>query len=266
MTRIPHPKPASHSRSIANFFRILSLLVLLLAIALLSAIATMHFAIHGAEVRVPALKGMTVSQARSETAGLGLNLVVDNRYYSGAVAAGHILTQSPPPGTIVRRAWQVRVAESLGPQQVEVPNTVGMPERVAELTLRRAGIDVGAPAFLPDAGAVAGTVLAQDPPPHAEDIAEPTVSLLIAAPADQQPDGWVMPNLVGVLAPAAESALIRMGVKVAPLHYLEVPVAPVGSGAAPPRMPVQPGAVIDQSPPAGARLTQTDTVHLTVAR
>ncbi|MFP5276658.1 MAG: PASTA domain-containing protein [Acidobacteriota bacterium] len=249
-----------------NFFRILSLLVLLLAIALLSAITTMHFAIHGAEVQVPALRGMTVAQARSETAGLRLNLIVDNRYYSGEVAAGHILTQSPNPGTIVRHGWRVRVAESLGPQQVQVPNTVGMSEQAAELTLRRAGIDVGQPAYLPAPDATAGTVLAQDPPAHAEDIAQPTVSLLIAAPNDQQPDGWVMPDLAGMLAPAAESTLIRVGIKVAPLTYVDVPVAPVGSGNALPQAPVKPGAVIAQSPAAGARVEQTDTVHLTVAR
>src|ERR1039458_8777800 len=82
-----------------NFFQIASLVMLLIAVALLSAIATMHFAIHGAEVQVPTLQGMTVADARSQTAGLGLNLNVDNRYYSSDVAAGHILTQSPTAGT-----------------------------------------------------------------------------------------------------------------------------------------------------------------------
>jgi beta-lactam-binding protein with PASTA domain len=110
-----------NSRSIVNFFRVASMLMLLVAVALLSAIATMHFATHGAEVEVPSLKGMTVADARSETAGLGLNLNVDNRYYSGDVATGHILSQSPAPGTVVRREWQVRVSESLGPQMVDVP-------------------------------------------------------------------------------------------------------------------------------------------------
>ena len=84
-----------NTRSIAGFFRVASLLLLLVAVALMAAIVTMHFAIHGAEVRVPALKGMTVADAHSETAGLGLNLDVDNRYYSSDVAAGHILSQSP---------------------------------------------------------------------------------------------------------------------------------------------------------------------------
>src|SRR5271154_326887 len=112
-------------RPFINFFQVASLLLLLVVVALLAAITTMHFAIHGAEVQVPALKGMTVAEARSQTSGLGLNLDVDNRYYSGDVAAGHILTQSPAAGTVVRREWRVRVAESLGPQRVDVPETVG---------------------------------------------------------------------------------------------------------------------------------------------
>ena len=136
-----------------HFFRVASLLLLLVVVALLAAITTMHFAIHGAEVQVPALKGMTVADARSETSGLGLNLDVDNRYYSGEVAAGHILTQSPPPGTVVRREWHVRVSESLGPQNVDVPNAVGVIEHVAEFDLRRAGLEVGEIARFPFAAA-----------------------------------------------------------------------------------------------------------------
>ena len=81
-----------------RFFRMASVVMLLVAAALLSAITTMHFAIHGAEVKIPALKGMTVAEARSQAAGMGLNLDVDNRYYSADVAAGHILSQSPRAG------------------------------------------------------------------------------------------------------------------------------------------------------------------------
>src|SRR5580658_6782019 len=164
---------------VANFFQMASLVMLLVAVALLAAIATMHFAIHGAEVQVPALQGMTVADARSQTAGLGLNLDVDNRYYSGDVAAGHILSQSPAPGTIVRREWRVRVAESLGSQKVDVPNTIGGDQRLASLELRRAGLDVGTIAHLPDSTAPEGSVIAQDPPPHAQGIERPSVSLLI---------------------------------------------------------------------------------------
>ena len=92
-------------RGFVNFFQMGSLVMALVTVSLLAAIATMHFAIHGAEVAVPSLKGMTVADARSQTSGLGLDLDVDNRYYSGDVAAGHILTQMPPPGTVVRLVY-----------------------------------------------------------------------------------------------------------------------------------------------------------------
>jgi len=150
-------------RRVVSFFQVASLLMALVAVALLAAVTTMHFAIHGAEVQVPALQGMTVSDARSQTAGVGLNLDVDNRYYSSDVAAGHILTQSPAAGTVVRREWRVRVSESLGQQKVAVPEVVGSDERLASLTLRRAGLEVGKTAHLVWANAPEGTVVSQDP-------------------------------------------------------------------------------------------------------
>jgi len=250
---------------VVSFFQIGSLVMLLVAVALLPAVITMHFAIHGAEVQVPALTGMTVADARSETAGLGLNLVVDNRYYSGDMAAGHILTQMPSAGTVVRREWRVRVAESLGPQKVEVPDMVGREERVAALTLRRVGLEVGATARLPYAKAAEGTVLAQDPPGHAQGIARPTVTLLVAAPGDA-PDGFVMPDMIGWPVVTAQEALTRMGIKALPPSFVDAPVTPVGSGDAPPKPPVKPGAVMAQVPAAGSRVDQNTAVRLLAAK
>jgi eukaryotic-like serine/threonine-protein kinase len=253
-------------RFFISFFQVASLIMLLVAVALLSAIATMHFAIHGAEVQVPSLKGMTVAEARSQAAGLGLNLDVDNRYYSADVAAGHILTQSPASGTVVRRGWQVRVSESLGAQKVDVPNTVGSDVRLAALELRRVGLDVGATAHLPDAAAAEGTVIAQDPPAHAQGIERPSVNLLVAAPQDQTPDGYVMPDLAGLPIVTAQAQLAAVGLKSATPVFVDVPVAPVGAGNAPPKPPVQPGSVIAQDPAPGMRVDQTMEVKLTVAK
>src|SRR5690348_476727 len=118
MTRRKDHRLIKSIRWIPGFFRVAWLLTMVVAAALLGGIITMHFAIHGTEVKVPVLKSMTVADARRETAGLGLIFDVDNRYYSGEVAPGHILTQSPAPGTVVRRGWTVRVSESLGPQKV----------------------------------------------------------------------------------------------------------------------------------------------------
>jgi len=255
-----------NTRSIAGFFRVASLLLLLVVVALVAALVTMHFAIHGAEVQVPALKGMTVADARSETAGLGLNLDVDNRYYSADVAAGHILSQSPVPGTVVRREWRVRVAESLGPQSVDVPDTVGTDERVASLELRRAGMEVGEIARLPYARAAAGTVLAQDPPAHSQGIDQPSVSLLVAAPDDEASDGYAMPDLTGLPLGSAQAMLAKVGLKSAPPSFVYVPIAPLGNGIAAPKLPAKPGTILSQSPAAGSRVDQDTRVTLTVAK
>jgi beta-lactam-binding protein with PASTA domain len=249
-----------------NFFQVGSLVVLLVAVALLAAVTTMNFAIHGTEVQVPSLKGMTEAEARSETSGLGLNLDVDNLYYSGDVAAGHILSQSPAAGTVVRREWRVLVAESRGPQKVEVPQIVGLDERIAALRLRRVGLEVGITARLPWSKAAEGTVLAQDPPAHAQGIARPSIDLLVAAPEDDTPDGFVMPDLTGLPVVTAQAELARVGIQSARPKFVDVSVAPVGTGHSAPVMPVRPGAVTTQQPAAGARVEQGELVKLTVAK
>jgi beta-lactam-binding protein with PASTA domain len=254
-------------RPLVNFFQVASLVMVLIAVALLAALTTMHFSIHGAEVQVPSLKGMTVADARSQTSGLGLNLEVDNRYYSSDVAPGHILTQSPAPGTVVRREWRVRVAESLGPQKVEVPDTVGVDERVAALKLRRVGLSVGTTARLPDGDAPEGIVLAQDPPARAQGISSPTINLLVAAPGDELPDGFVMPDFVGVPIVAAQAALARVGLTGPPPEFVDVHVPEVGGTyAGPPKMPIAPGSVVGQQPAAGARVDLKTPVKFTVAK
>jgi beta-lactam-binding protein with PASTA domain len=252
--------------AITRFLRIASLVMLLVAVGLLSAVLTMQFAIHGAEVQVPALKGMTTADARSVAAGLGLRLDVDNRYYSGDVAAGHILTQSPEAGTVVRREWRVRVAESLGAQRVDVPDAVGANERVAELELRRAGLEVGMIARLPYGSAPEGTVLAQDPPAHAQGIEQPSVDLLLAAPDDETPDGYVMPDLTGWQFASAEAALKKVGINTGAPSFVNMPVAPAASGDAKPNLTVRPGQVLAQSPSAGTRVDQSTIVKLSVVK
>jgi len=272
-------------RPIQNFFQGAMVLVGLVLVALVSAIATMQFAIHGAEVRIPALKDMTVAEARSQTSGLGLNLEVDNRYYSSDVAAGHILSQSPVPGAVVRREWRVRVAESLGPQKVEVPNVVGSQERSAALNLRRVGLEAGMLAQLPDAKVEAGTVLAQDPPAKAQGIEKPSINLLVAAADDSVADGFVMPDLTGLPVVTAQSMLTRVGIKFGEPKYQDVQIpavstagyapvsAPASTAEIPPgsvlpaaRPTAVPGAVLSQSPPAGYRVDVGATVSLTVAK
>jgi beta-lactam-binding protein with PASTA domain len=137
---------------------------------------------------------------------------------------------------------------------------------LAALELRRAGLEVGTTARLPDGKVPQGIVLAQDPPGHSQDLEQPSINLLVAAPDDEAADGYVMPDMTGWTAASAEDALVKVGVKTAPPKYVNVGVLRVGSGDAQPRLPVKPDSVLVQSPVAGSRVDQSTMVTLTVAK
>src|SRR5450756_1271383 len=126
-----------------RFFNIAFGALAMIAVALLSAYLAMRFAIHGREVKVPALAGLSLSDAEEQVSPLGLRLDVENRFYSAVIPAGAVISQSPAPGIAVRRSWAIRITQSLGPQQVSIPNLVGQTERPATITIRRLGLELG---------------------------------------------------------------------------------------------------------------------------
>ena len=178
---------------INRFFNIVLGALAMLVVALFSAFITMRLAIHGREVKVPNLTGMTLSEASKQTRSLGLILTLENRFYSPNTPPGHILAQSPAPGVPVRRQWAVRVTESLGAQQVAIPDVLGQSERTASINIRRLGLELGAVAHIAAPGEP-GVVIAQTPAPNAAGVDRPRVSLLLSEPAQaESPDAFVMP-------------------------------------------------------------------------
>ncbi len=252
-------------------FRILGILLLLLVVALTSAVITMQLVIHGAEVTVPDMRGQSIAEADSQAANLGLRLQVANHFYSAAIPAGDVMDQTPGPGTRVRTGWPLRVTESLGAQKVTVPALTGMEDRLAILQVHRAGLDLGSIAYLPWPQSVPGIVLAQMPEAQARDVASPNVQLLVSAPADEEStsqNALVMPNLVGKIFTGAALTVTHAGLKLAPVKEVAVAIPPVGSvnSKAAPKPPVLPGSVLAQTPLAGYPVTPGTTVTLTVAK
>lgn len=255
-----------------RFFHFVLVVVLLAMVALVSAVMTMHFAIHGAEVKVADFRGMSETDAKHKAATDGLELTIEDHFYSAVVSPGMVLTQSPMPGVIVRRGWHVRVSQSLGAQKVGVPPVVSQPERQAALALRRAGLQLGTIARIPYALVAAGTVIAQSPDAGSAAVDRPNVALLLSAPVPPESTGYVMPDFVNGPAKAASDAVARAGLKLAPLLYRQaaMPASPAisapGEAPAPPAAPVMPGTVLAQSPAAGQRLEAGATIQLTLAQ
>ena len=120
---------------------------------------------------------------------------------------GRVITQFPSPGTVVRREWRIRVTESLGPQNIPIPNVIGQQERTASIAIRRAGLDLGNVAHMPYSGVSVDTVIAQNPPPDATGVERPSLSLLVADAAPADTSGIVMPDLTGQMLSVASAAI-----------------------------------------------------------
>jgi eukaryotic-like serine/threonine-protein kinase len=233
-----------------RLFRFLLLTSVLLLIACGSALVTMHFAIHGAEVKLPDLKGLTTAAASQKVELAGLHVRVQAKLYSTAMGEGRVLLQSPEPGAVVRRDWTVRVVESLGPQRVRIPDVRGQDGRAASIEVRRVGLELGDVARMPDALAQPESVLAQNPPADAGGVEQPAMGLLLAASDKRAAPAWVTPNWVGMPADAAQAALARAGVPPAAVQVVDGPA----------------GIVVRQSVPPGERLTADTPLLLAVGR
>jgi len=281
-----------------RFFTLVLGALAMVAVALVSAFIAMRLAIHGREVEVPNLSGLTVAEASELALRDGLSLNLENRFYSGSVAAGHILAQYPSPGSRVRRESELRVTESSGAQRVSIPDLTGESERAATIGIRRLSLDLGVVAHLAVPGD-ADIVLTQTPPANSGGVDGPRVSLLVSDPEDSEPPpAYVMPSLLGLTFASASAQAAAAG-----LHLIATPdtaqpaaqttaqttaqptpqptaspdaastlatpaaspssPAPAQSAANPSAMPVRPtGVVTAQSPLPGRRVVQGDAVHV----
>jgi beta-lactam-binding protein with PASTA domain len=256
-----------------SFFRFVLLGLVLLVVALVSALTAMRFAIHGREEAVPDLVGKTPGEARRIADSGGFEMDVERQYYSATVPEGKILSQLPPPGTQVRRGWQIRVAQSLGPQRVEIPNVLGESQRAAEINIRRRGLDVGTVARIESRSMPADQVLGQNPPPNASGISAPKISLLATDSASAS--AFVMPNFVGQplggVTLVLQNSGFRLGsVSVAP-PAATPPIPPANLSGTPavvtpppPPQPTPASVIVSQSPAPGAKIVVGSAVNLEV--
>jgi beta-lactam-binding protein with PASTA domain len=242
-----------------SFFRLVLLALVLLVVALVSALTAMRLAIHGHVVAVPDLVGKSPAAGRMIAEESGLEIVVERQYYSSSVPEGKILSQLPPAGSQVRRGWQVRVAESLGPQRVEIPNVTGQSERVANINIRRRGLEVGAIAQMRLPDVPDGQILSQAPPPNASGIAAPKISLLVGQPTP--PQALVMPAFIGQPLGSATQLLQDAGFRLGAV----TPAAPDSSSPAPPVVTPSPASIIvSQTPAPGEKVFAGSAITFTV--
>lgn len=213
------------------------------------AAAAMRIAIRAREVQVPNLTNQTANDATTIAGGLGLTLKVDEtRRPDPAIAAGRVLAQEPPAGSIARRQRSVKVWISAGARASTVPTLVGETERTAQLRLAQDGLtltsvsEIRSHTFAPD------VIVAQTPPAKTD---AGRVALLVNR--GERGASYVMPDLIGANGDRAAEILRTRGFRV----------AVVGSNPYP---GVAAGIVIRQSPQAGFQVGPGEPISLEVSR
>lgn len=226
----------------------MALLVFILAsAAFLSAITAMRIAIHGREVNMPNLVGKNVAAANGLLRSHGLVLHVADRIYS-ELPINVVVRQSPPPGMLMKVSQQANVILSLGQRQLQIPLLEGNSLRASRIELLRAGLQVGEVSGITLSDEPADTVIQQTPRPGAG-AASPRVDVLVSD-GPREP-AFVMPHLVGLTEAGAQQRLDAGSLRCK-VNVVTAPQWPHG-------------AVIDQTPMAGQRVTPSVTVELTVS-
>jgi eukaryotic-like serine/threonine-protein kinase len=227
--------------------RMVFLIFILASAAFLSAITAMRIAIHGREVSMPNLVGKGVSEASSDLRSRGLILRVADRVYSEQ-PINTVVRQAPSPGMLMKVSQQAHVVLSLGQRALQIPPLEGNSLRVSRIELLRGGLQVGEVSALSLPDVSADTVVLQSPKPGAG-AATPRVDVLVSQ--GPREDSYVMPHLIGMNVADAVRRLESVNIKRR-LNTLSAPQWPHG-------------AVVDQTPTAGARIPISITAELTVA-
>jgi eukaryotic-like serine/threonine-protein kinase len=184
----------------------------------------------GRYVTVPQVTGMTVSTARADLAGAGLQLVSGHARHSNTVAAGHIIVTDPASGAQIGRGGKVTVITSLGPVLVAMPSVTGEPLAQAQQAIRQAGLKAAAPTYQPSASVPANLVIATNPPAY---------------------QGQPLPNFVGQQIGDVEAQAAAGG-------YTINAVADTTS-------PEPAGTVTSQQPAAGTPISPNEVVQVAVS-
>jgi len=228
---------------------------LVMLVAALAATFVLFFAVStrlalkAREVQVPNLANRSANEAAAMAGELGLTVRVDEaRRPDPKVAAGRVLTQEPPAGSIARRQRSIKVWLSAGQRAATVPLLTGETERAAQLRLAQDGLKLASVAEIRSPDYPSDIVVAQEPAAKA---ASGEVSLLVNRA--ERGVSYVMPDLIGVNGDRAADILRGRGFRVAVVGSIPYP----GIAA---------GIVIRQNPQAGYQIGPSDPISLEVSR
>jgi beta-lactam-binding protein with PASTA domain/tRNA A-37 threonylcarbamoyl transferase component Bud32 len=238
LTAIAEPEEETKSRK--GTYWALAIGVIL-ALAVLGAGAWALLGGDSNTVVVPNVVGDKLSEAQQTLEDAKFQVEVETQ--PSDARKNTVLTQDPLADTEAEEGSTVTLVVSAGPEQVEVPDVVGLAQQVAIEQVQEAGFRVDTEPVNEDAAA--GTVVRTDPAGGTLQDAGTTVILFVSTGEVQ------VPNVVGKSEATATATLEAAGFTVTPVTE-ETDSKPAGT-------------VLDQSPDGGTLARLGTTVVITVA-
>ena len=225
----------------------------LIVVGVVSAFAVIALLLRQEEVRIPDLAGQDIVTVIEVVGQLGLQLKVDRREPSQTVSRDGVVSQTPPPGTGLKKGRAVRVVVSQGPSELLAPRLVGEQYRKAEILLRQGGLLSLDVARVWSDTVERDLVIAQDPPAGTPLEKGGRVSLLVSI--GKKGKLYAAPPLVGKRPEEAVRLMDRMG--------FQHSIVTRGSGTGP---LTGDRVVVAQKPAAGYPIAADAMVELIVGK
>lgn len=197
----------------------------------------------GTYVTVPSLVDMSVTEAATRLAEVGLEMGKPESMHHPSKPKSYVISQHPIAGRVVRTGRRVYPTVSLGVDQMSAPDLIHLARSDASEKIAADNFRLRSIARIPNAAA-RDTVIGQYPPPGSDIKSQGDIHLLLSAGLRESGD--FMPDIRGMRVDEVMRVLMPFGVTVVP-RQVDIPDA-------------QPDIVLDQNPPPNALISEGQTV------
>jgi len=235
---------------ILTLFRLFLLFTVLIAVALISAVTTIRFTIHGHQETMPNLVGQSLEAGQRVANGLGLEIKIEGRVFNPQYPVNSIVSQVPGTGTRIKVGQHVHVLVSLGQPQLKVPDVVGASARAAQITAIQEGLTVGDVAAIHWPDSQVDQVVAQEPSASTTEVHSPALNVLVSL--GSAPQFYECPDFVGRSLAEVRGILQKHGFKIGSTTLIPTTGTPVGN-------------IVSQSPQPGSKIESDVEFNFQVA-
>jgi serine/threonine-protein kinase len=225
----------------------------LLAVVLTAAaFAAFELYVNVPEIKMPNVEGSTYDQAQEILQAQGFKNIHVSRNYHPTVAQGRVISQDPPPETMVKVSRNVTLTVSQGLEYRTVPEVIGLTRSEARIKLSQHELnEAEPPQEMYSNDYPEGLVIDQSPKPNASQVKGSGVTLYISK--GPQPVIRQIPDLIGLTVDKARAELEKVKLKLdenviraTSADYLQ-------------------GQIISQNPVGGTEVEEGSAVRVTIS-